>query len=157
MARLKRGEKEWHRRSAVDLFNATWELIERRRRTKDEDDAMVHGAHASRYHWGVVGKPVNWAIGEWQVSHVYAILGREEPATFHARRCLELCKAHGIGDFSLAYAYEALARADALAGRRTDFRKHVEAARVAGDGIEEKEDREKFLADLATVASARKR
>ena len=157
MARGKLSDKEWHRKSAVEFFNGTWRLLEKRRRTKDEDDAMIHGAHASRFHWGLIGKPLNWSIGEWQVSHVYAVLGREEPAAYHARRCLELCKAHGLADFALAYAYEALARADALAGRKADFRKHVAAARAAGEEIEEKEDRDQFFADLETLPGSGRR
>ena len=47
---------------------------------------MIHAAHASRYHWSQVGEPVNVAHGEWQCSHVYAALGRAEPALHHARR-----------------------------------------------------------------------
>ena len=41
---------------------------------------MLHAAHASRFHWGEVGEPVNFARGEWQISRVYAVLGRPEPA-----------------------------------------------------------------------------
>src|SRR5437773_7978501 len=54
------------------------------------------------------------AIGEWQISRVYAALGRPEPSLYHAERCLEICEAHKVGDFPFAYAYEALARAFAI-------------------------------------------
>src|SRR5207247_1686951 len=50
-------ERQWHRRMAVQLFNSTWDLMAKKRRTKDEDDRMIHMAHASRYHWSVVGGP----------------------------------------------------------------------------------------------------
>jgi hypothetical protein len=40
---------------AAALFNRTWELIEREDRSQDDDDRMLHMAHASRYHWGNVG------------------------------------------------------------------------------------------------------
>ena len=72
---------------------------------------MLDAPHASRFHWGEVGTAVNLARGEWQVSHVYAVLNRAEPALYHARRCLAICEANAIGDFDLAYAYEAIARA----------------------------------------------
>jgi len=116
---------------------------------------MVHAAHASRHHWGEVGTPVNVAIGEWQVSHVYAVLRRAEPATYHAKRCLALCREHGIGDFPLAFAYEALARADALAGRRGDLRRHLAAAERAGRRIAEEEDREEFFRQLRALMRRR--
>jgi len=156
MARAKpRTEREWHRRFGVELFNGTWDLLEKRRRSREDDLRMVHMAHASRYHWSRVGKPVNFAIGEWQVSHVYAVLRRPEPATYHAERCLAICKAHRVGDFALAFAYEALARSAAVAGRRADLRKYLAAADRAGRGIAEKEDRDEFFRQLATIATRR--
>ena len=136
---------------AVRLFNRTWELLDTADRSTDQDDEMLHAAHASRYHWGEVGEPVNRVRGDWQCSRVYAVLGRAEPALWHARRCLELCEAHGIGDFDLAFAYEALARASALAGDRETAAAYVERARVAGESIAEDDDRELFAQDLSTI------
>lgn len=150
-------EREWHRKSAVDLFNGTWRLLEKRGRTAKDIDMLIHGAHASRYHWGRVGKPINVAIGEWQVSHMYAVLGRGEPATYHAQRCLELCRKEGLRDFILAFAYEALARADAVAGRRRDLRKHLAMARAAGEEIAEEDDRARFFEDLRSIVERRGR
>ena len=59
------------RRLAATLFNHTWTLLEKGDRSVADDDEMIHSAHASRAHWGVVGTPVNFARGEWQVSRVY--------------------------------------------------------------------------------------
>jgi len=112
---------------------------------------MIHAAHASRYHWGEVGTPVNLAIGEWQISHVYAVLDRPEPATYHAVRSLATCKENGIDDFPLAFAYEALARADAVAGRKRDLRRHLALAREVGSRIKDKEDRDLLFQDLKSI------
>jgi hypothetical protein len=150
-------EREWHRKQAVLLFNQTWRLLEKRHRRPDEDLTMVHMAHASRYHWGIVGKPVNLAIGEWQVSHVYAVLRRPEPATYHAKRSLALCQKYRIGDFPRAFAYEALARAAAVAGRAKERDRYVGTARRLGERIADREDRELFVSDLATIPGARRR
>jgi hypothetical protein len=137
------------RKLAVDLFNYTWSLLDKKKRTREQDDAMLHAAHASRHHWGQVGKPVNLVRGEWQVSRVYAVLKRAEPALHHATRCLELCREHQIGDFDLAFAYEALARASAVAGRAKDVGRYLRLAEKVP--IDKKEDREFFEKDLATV------
>ncbi len=137
------------------MFNHVWRLLEKRR-TADEDVEMIHAAHASRYHWGVVGKPVQVAIGEWQVSHVYAVLRRPEPATYHARRCLAVCREHRIGDFPLAFAYEALARASAVARKSRDRDRFIRQARAAAAGIDDEEDRNLVLSDLATIPGARR-
>jgi hypothetical protein len=144
-------EEQIHRRLAAELFNRVWSLLEKPDRDQADDDTMLHAAHASRLHWGEVGTAVNLARGEWQVSRVYAVLGRSEPALFHARRCLEICLAHEIGDFDLASAYEALARASAIDGQPEESARYVELAQEAGEQIAEQDDREIFFADLATV------
>jgi hypothetical protein len=143
-----------HRAIGVDLFNRTWDLMGKQDRTVEEDDAMLHMAHASAHHWRAEGAGAtaeNLARSEWQVSRVYAVLGRGEPAGYHARRCLEICQANGIGDWDLAFAYEALARAASVAGDPVAAGNWVAAARRAAADIAEDEDREAVLADLATI------
>ena len=137
-----------HRRLGVDLFNEVWSLME----SRADDDRMLHAAHASRFHWGEAEdcKPENLARGEWQVSRMYTVLGRAEPAIWHAQRCLDHCEANGIGDWDLAYAYEALARAHALAGDGAGAEWKAKA-RAAGDAIADPEDREHFDEDYATL------
>ncbi|WP_456826861.1 hypothetical protein [Cellulomonas sp. P5_E12] len=139
------------RRLAVDQFNGVWRLLENEDRTVEDDDRMVHMAHASRYHWGQVGAPENRSRGEWQVSRVYAVLGRAEPALHHARRGLEICQAHSIADWDLAYAYESLARAHAVAGDKEQTRAWTEQALAAADEIAEDDDRELLLSDLESI------
>lgn len=140
-----------HRKIAIDLFNFVWTLLDKPDRTVEDNDQMIHAAHASRYHWSQVGTAVNLARGEWQVSRVYAVLNRPEPAQYHARRCLDICLENQIGDFDLAYAYEALARASAIAGQPGECDRYLALARESGEKIAEKEDRDIFLNDLATV------
>lgn len=142
---------------AAQLFNATWRLMEKSRRTKEDDDTMIHMAHASRYHWSVAGGAREAAIGEWQISRVYALLRRPEPSLYHAQRSLEICEARKVGDFPLAYAYEALARAFALAGKLRLREACLKLAKAAGAKIAEQEDRELFFRDLRTVPRARRR
>jgi hypothetical protein len=151
MEPLTEEEGQLHRKLAVDLFNYVWELLEKPDRTKEENDTMMHAAHASRFLWGQVGTAVNLARGEWQVSRVYSVLNRAEPSLYHARRCLEICKENGIGDFDLAYAYEAIARAMAVAGKRSESQHYQVSASEAGERIAEQDDRELFFNDLATI------
>ncbi len=136
-----------HRRLGVDLFNEVWSLME----TREDDDRMLHAAHASRFHWGEAPecKPENLARGEWQVSRVYTVLGRPEPALWHARRCLDLCEQHGLEDWDLAYAYEAVARGYKTAGELPEAEAYKRLA--AEVPIAEADDREHFEEDLATL------
>jgi DNA-binding transcriptional MerR regulator len=137
---------------AADLFNGVWALMETEDRIRAQDDRMLHMAHASRYHWEQVGTPAHLARGEWLCSRVYAVLGRAEPALHHARRVLEICEEHGIGDWDLAFAHEAIARAHAVAGDRDAMEHALHEARAAADDIAEAEDRDLLLADLATIS-----
>ena len=147
---VKPGQAE-QRQLAATIFNHVWDLLEKPDRSLAEDDEMLHGAHASRYHWGVVGEPVHWARGEWQCARVYAVLGRAEPALHHARRVLDVCQENGIGDWDLAFAYEALARAHAVAGDAARAREFTDRALAATEDIADDEDRDLVLADLETI------
>src|SRR5688572_24617274 len=139
------------RQLAVGLFNHVWTLLERSDRSPLEDDEMIHAAHASRYHWGEVGEPANLARGEWQCARAYSVLGRSEPALWHANRCLALCEEHGIGDWDIAFAHEAIARALRVAGDDAGADACAARARELAADIAEDEDRELLLSDLATI------
>jgi hypothetical protein len=144
---------EEERQLAVDLFNRAWTLMEADGRTAEQEDELIHAAHASRHHWAAVGTPANLARGEWQLSRVYTVLGRAEPALHHARRCLAYCEAHpgALEDWDLPYAHEALARAHALAGEVDEAGRHAAAARELTARVADAEDREHLEADLATL------
>ena len=142
-----------HRRLGVELFNKTWTLVRKSDRTREDDDEMVHCAHASAYHWFQVGTQAHRARSEWQCSRVYTVLGLGEPALRHARRCLELVQgAPGeMEDWDLAAAHEALARAYSTAGHADEARTHVELGRAALAQIADDEDRDQLEADFATI------
>ena len=52
------GDTDLHKKLGIELFNYTWELLEKPQRTREEDDTMMHAAHASRFHWGKAGTAV---------------------------------------------------------------------------------------------------
>jgi hypothetical protein len=142
-----------HRRLGVELFNHVWTLVETPDRTPDQTDEMIHAAHASRHHWSRASGagPENLARGEWQCSRVYAVLGRGEPALWHAHRVLEICESNGIGDWDLAFAYEALTRAHRLVGNQDEAERYLALAREAGENITEDDDRELLLSEVVTI------
>jgi hypothetical protein len=135
---------------AASLFNGVRTLLENANRTPDDDLLMVHMAHASCYHWGRVGTAVNFVRGEWQCSRVYATPRRAEPALFHAQRAL-ICETNGTGEFDLAFCYEALARAHAVAGNADEARRWQQRGLKLANDIADDEDRELLLADLASA------
>jgi hypothetical protein len=145
-------ERESHRKFAVDCFNLVWSLLDKKERAMEEDDKMVHAAHASRFHWGEIGTAVEFERGEWQISRVYSVLKRPQSALYHAKRCLEICKENKIGDFDIAFAYEAMARAYTAAGEKVESERYVSLAKEAGEQIKSKGDRDYFFSELKTVS-----
>ncbi|GAB4161343.1 MAG: hypothetical protein Kow00107_09130 [Planctomycetota bacterium] len=142
---------EFHSALGPALFNKVWELMEKSDRTVEETDEMIHAAHASWYHWSKVGGPVNLARAEWQISRMYTVIGRPESALSHAERCLGICLAYSIGDFDLAYAYEAVARAHAMSGRLDLAKENVAKALKASEAVVDPQDLEIVLADIKTI------
>ena len=145
-------DRESHEKFAKDCFNYVWTLLQNDDRTIEEDDEMVHAAHASRYHWGQIGEAVHRARGEWQISRVYAELNSPEPSKYHGLRCLSLCQDNNLSAFDHAYAYEALARASALGQNKAERDHNLQLAREAAEGIEEAENKKMVLDDLATIS-----
>jgi len=144
-------EQEPHKKFAVDCFNLVWTLMDKKDRTREENDTMIHAAHASRFHWGKIGTPVEFERGEWQISRMYTVLNRAEPAIYHAKRCLETCNENNIGDWDIAFAYEAMARAHATAQNKTECEKYLKLAQEAGEKIKAKEDKDYLFAELKTI------
>ncbi len=136
-----------HRQLGVDLFNATWDLID----SREDDDLMLHTAHASAYHWSQAPecRPENRARSHWLVSRVSALAGLPDAARFHAEACLYWCDEHGLQDWDRAFAHEALARAARIAGDDGAVAYHVEQARAVP--IADDDDRELLDRDLGTI------
>jgi len=148
-------EQECHRKFAVECFNLVWSLLDKKERTKEDDDKMAHAAHASRFHWGEIGTAVEFERGEWQISRVYSVLKKPQSALYHAKRCLEIRRENNIGDFDITFAYEAIARAYAVAGKKFESEKYVSLAEEAGERIKSNEDRDYFISELQTVSGQR--
>jgi len=81
------------------------------------------------------------------VARVQAALGRAELALHHARRCMAATQEAGLGDFDLAYAHEAMARALEVAGQPEAADTELEAAKLVP--IADPEDQAILDADLA--------
>ncbi|WP_409271764.1 hypothetical protein V1499_19350 [Neobacillus sp. SCS-31] len=146
-------DRETHRKLAISLFNYTWDLIEKIERSEADDESMINAAHASRFHWGLAGNPLNFARGEWQISRVYSLIGRAEPALYHANKSFDLCLNNDLGAFDLGFAYEALARAYAVQGDKQKRDENILMAKQAAQKVQEDGDKAWLLKNIDTVAS----
>ena len=136
---LEEAQKEFAKRTNGQV----WKLLEKTDRTPAEEVEIECAAFASLYHWLQAGTGVHHQRGEWLIAHVYTILGEAESALKFANRCLELTEAYKnqMEDFDIAYAYEGMARANALSGNRQVAEKFLGMAKSAGEEISDAESK----------------
>ena len=139
---------------AAGLFNRCWELLEIPDRTPEQDAELIHAAHASRYHWGeIADTPARLWRGEWMCSRVYAVLGRAEPALWHARRALALVDAGGdaVEDWDRPAVFEGMARASFVAGDAAGGAAWKARSAELVAAVADADDREVIERDLASL------
>lgn len=141
-----------------DLYMKTWELLEKKDRTPEETDELLHTAHASAYHWSKLEGLVDdekwrhsFAIAHNQLTYVYIELGNAFQAYYHAKRCLDYFEKYGEGGFPKAYGYECLARTYDLIGDSRNRDDAIRKAIEAGNKIEDEQFRTSFFEELAGV------
>ena len=146
-------QKAAHKYLSANCFNKAWDLIDKEPRTPEEDEQMVRLTHTSHYHW--TQRPeyssTNASIGYWQTSRIYAILEQPKNAIHYGSLCLQASQQEGVPPFYLGYAYEALARAAAVAGNHQDMAIYLEKARAAANEVQEEDERKMLLGDLESI------
>jgi hypothetical protein len=148
MMALSKHDRELHRKMMASCFNECWEYLEKRKRTDRDRRRMLTLSHAARFHAEVAGTPKNQAIGDWQISRVYAALQEPRLALGFATSSLELCERNGLSDI-LCTAYEAVARAHAVNNNLAAARDSISKARDALDASSvDEEGREIFLGQI---------
>ena len=142
-----------HRHFAADCFNRAWSLIDQSTRTPEEAWELVSLGHASLWHWTQRAdcSEQNMSVGHWLLSRIYSVLGDPEPARRYAESCLAISQRAGLEPFYLGFAYEAVARAAAVAGDTATAVSALAAARALAENVEGSDDLALLLADLAEV------
>ena len=146
--------EDMHRLCASSLFNRTWDALERDDRTPEDNAGMLDMAHASLWHWRVVGEPINLSRGEWLVSRVSAVLEFPESALRHAQATLALCDQHQLSEFDRAFAHEALARAYAIGSDPKGVATHVQYGLAAAEHVQDSSKQEWVRRSLGSVTTA---
>ena len=123
--------------------------------TREDDERMLHAAHASAYHWS--------EAPECEPKNVPAASGRSRGSTrcsaARSRRCTtrgvsRACEANAdnMEEWDLPFAYEALARAHRVAGMNEEAAGYKQKAQELGDQIRDEEDREHLHEALASIS-----
>ncbi|MGD2101344.1 MAG: hypothetical protein PVG83_03850 [Acidimicrobiia bacterium] len=133
-------------------FNHTWELLDRDELSREEQEEMLASAFAQQHNWYRVGTPKNWAIADWQIARVAAVLGYADLARRFGERSLELAVEHDLGPFVTGFAHESIARAAAAVDDLETFTEHLELAKATLADIEDADDRDVLQADLTEMS-----
>jgi hypothetical protein len=152
MPKASEQELEFHRKIAKQCFNKTWDYLEKKNRTPDDDRQMLILAHTSRYHWGPLGNARNLAVAEWQISRVYADLKQAEPSLLFAKSSLELVIKNNLSEL-LPSAYEGMARGYAVAGQPQPARDYIVKARKELESIRDEEDKKIYAGQINETES----
>ena len=142
-----------HKYFSAECFNRAWDFIDKPERTEEEDERMLLLALASLWHWTEREDctATNLSVGYWQVARTYALIGKADHARHYGQLSLDASQADGVLTFYRGYAYEALARAEWVAGDGHKKDAFILQARQVAQEILDKEDRERLLADLDTI------
>ena len=142
----------WHRTLAPHAYNHTWTLLDLDERTREQEEQMLASTFAQRYHWYQVGTPRNWAIADWQVSRVAALLGYSDMARRFGERALTVCRDNGLDAFVTGFAHEAIARAAAYVDDVETFTRQLGMAKELLSEIEDSKEQDLLAADLAEMS-----
>ena len=127
--KFTKAERLLHLRVAASCYNRTWDYLEMKKRTQEDDRQMLELAHTSRYHWGIVGTARNRAVGDWQISRVYIELNEPDLALLYAKSALDICKKNNLAEVAHVMN-EGMARAYAKAGMHTKAMQHIRLAKT---------------------------
>ena len=115
---------------------------------------MLASTFAQRYHWYQVGAARNWAIADWQVSRVAALLGYVDLARRFGERALTVCRDNDLDAFVTGFAHEAIARAAAHVDDVETFTVNLEMAKALLSEIEDSKEHDLLAADLAEMSES---
>lgn len=141
----------WQRRLAAQANNRAWTLAEMPARSAEQDEEMLHAAHAAMYVWNIVGTPSHHAHAALLLAHVYALLKLREPAARYLSRSLPHLAQCESAPWERAFAHAVAANVASAEGNAAAHAKHYSEAMAAAAQMTDPETRELFNATLRVV------
>ncbi len=138
------------REVAADLFMDVWAMFEIDR-TPEEDDKLLSAAHAYCYHWGEIGTQFDIARANWLLSRTYIELDRPQEGLLYAEKCLKIAQSNDVGEFALACAYEAMARAASSIGNVETAQEWVSKVENIAERMSDADERETILSLVSLI------
>lgn len=142
-----------HKFFSVECFNNTWKYIDMKKRSSKENIEMISSSFASLWHWKKRKdcKPVNLSVAYWQLSRVFALAKDYNNAVMFGNLCLAASKGKSIEPFYLAYAYEALARAEMTGKNKKKMSSYKNISIKTAEKITNAEYKSWLINDLKSI------
>ncbi len=141
----------WCRRFASAANNRAWTLSEQLERTPDEDQEMLHAAHAAAHLWQQIGLPQNNALADMLLGQVHALLGNSAYAMLYATRSHQFFNSRSSEAWELALAHAILANAAFCSADAALHRSSYQTAQEWVAQLNDPQDKEIVLATLRVV------
>ena len=133
--------RAWHREVAMQCNNRAWALSVRPR-SPEEDREMLDAAHASAWHWALVGTELNRMRAMMLLAEVHALLGHGATSLGFAAgmRAFFLAK-QDTPDWELAFTHAIYAHCAHAAGETELYETAYQEAARALAAVADEEDR----------------
>ncbi len=144
-------EPKWRRRLGSAANNRAWTLSEQRLRTPEEDEEMLHAAHASAYLWSTIGTERNAALAHLLLGQVHALLGNAALAERFAHSAGRFFSSRASEPSERAMMHAVAANAAHCRGDAAAHEREYAAALDAMNAIANPQEKDLFLATLRVV------
>jgi len=143
-------EQAAHKQFSVACFNQAWDLLDTTDRTAEQDEEMLRLSVASTWHWTkrTDCTEENLSVGLWQTSRIHSVLGHFGEARRYAAMCVQESSKENVDVFFLAYAYEAVARAEAVSGNGAAASEALTRADELAGQVKDEDSRSMLKQDL---------
>jgi len=133
-------QPKWNRYLAATTNNLAWDLSTKSR-TALEDKQMLNAAHASAYHWSLIGTELNDMRAIMLLAEVHALLGFGPSAYAYAQHMKTYFTSHDTPDWELAFTHTIYAHAAYVNGELAEHASSYAEAKRAIDEIAEDNER----------------
>lgn len=141
----------WQRRLASQANNRAWTLTEIPDRAPEDDEEMLHAAHAAMYFWSMVGDPGNHAHAAQLLAHVYALLKLPEPAARYLSQASPHFEQGEAAPWERAFFHAVAANVAFIEGDAAAHARHYAQAQADADEIADPQTRDMFAATLRVI------
>jgi len=143
--------RDWHRRFGVQANNRAWTLSELSSLEAEEKIELLYAAYAAAHHWSKIGTEDQMASAQLLLGRVHALLGHAALAMEFATAAFGRITSRDSAPWEVAFAHAVLADAAAISQEPELHREHYLKARELGEGLDDPQDKELFLATFDLI------